>query len=107
MATDHLLRHGYVILAMNWRSGRNEIDVVARINNVVVFVEVKTRATNFFGEPKEALSKAQKKRLIQAANDYMEQHEIELEARFDVISIVKNNHTQRIEHLEDAFYPMA
>jgi putative endonuclease len=107
MASDHLSRKGFAILDLNWRSGRNEIDIVARSGEIVVFVEVKTRATDFFGEPKETVSKAQQKRLIQAANDYMEQNEVELEARFDVISIVKNNDIERVEHLEDAFFPMA
>ena len=106
-AIELLRSKGYSVLAENWRSGRNEIDVVARIGDTLVFVEVKTRSTDFFGEPSEAVSKAQQTRLIQAANDYMAEQELELEARFDVISIVSSSKETKIDHMEDAFFPMA
>ena len=107
LATEILRKKGYSILAENWRSGRNEIDVVAKIGETLVFIEVKTRSTDFFGDPSLAVSPAKQKRLIHAANDYLEQHEIELEARFDIISIVSNTNSTKLEHLEDAFYPLA
>jgi len=107
LAVQLLRKKGYSILAENWRSGRNEVDIVAQIGDTVVFVEVKTRSTAFFGDPSEAVSTAKQKRIIQAANDYLEQHEIELEARFDVISVITSSNEQTLDHMEDAFYPMA
>jgi putative endonuclease len=107
LAVQLLRKKGYSILAENWRSGRNELDVVAQIGDTVAFVEVKTRSTAYFGDPSEAVSIAKQKRIIQAANDYMEQHELDLEARFDVISIVTAQTEQTIDHMEDAFYPLA
>ncbi|MBI1286221.1 MAG: YraN family protein [Flavobacteriales bacterium] len=107
LAVKELLKKGYSILDENWRSGRNELDIVARIGNTIVFVEVKTRSTDFFGDPSEAVSMAKQKRIIQAANDYLQQHELELEARFDVISIVATAKETSIDHMEDAFYPLA
>ena len=107
LAVEMLRKKGYSILAENWRSRRNEIDVVAKIGETIVFAEVKTRSTNFFGDPSQAVSLAKQKRLIQAANDYLEHHEIDLEARFDVISIVSNTNSIKLEHLEDAFFPLA
>jgi putative endonuclease len=107
LAVEMLKKKGYSILAENWRSRRNEIDVVAKIGETIVFAEVKTRSTNFFGDPSQAVSLAKQKRLIQAANDYLEQHEIDLGARFDVISIVSNTNSTKLEHLEDAFFPLA
>lgn len=107
IAVKELLSKGYSVLHRNWRSGRNEIDIVARIGDVAVFVEVKTRSTDFFGDPAEFISIHQQKRLLQAANNYLEQEELELEARFDIFSIVKNNQGLKTEHIEDAFYPMA
>ena len=107
LAVSELRKKGYSILAENWRSGRNEIDVVAKIGDTIVFVEVKTRSSAYFGEPSEAVSPAKQKRLIQAANDYLEQYELELEARFDVISIVSNANATKMDHIEDAFYPLA
>lgn len=107
LAVGMLQKKGYSILAENWRSGRNEVDVVAKIGETIVFVEVKTRSTEFFGDPSEAVSVAKQKRLIQAANDYLEQEELELEARFDVVSIVITSTETKLDHLEDAFFPMA
>lgn len=107
LAVELLKKKGYSILAENWRSGKNELDFIARIADTVVFVEVKTRSTAFFGDPSQAVSIAKQKRIIQAANDYLEQHELELEARFDVISLVVSGAEYELEHMEDAFYPMA
>ena len=107
MASELLRKKGYSILAENWRSSRNELDIVAKIGTTIVFVEVKTRRSDYFGDPSKAVSLAKQKRLILAANSYMEQNEIDLEARFDVISIVSNANGTRLEHSEDAFYPLA
>ena len=107
LAVQLLREKGYSILAENWRSGRNELDIIARIGETLVFVEVKTRSTAFFGDPSEAVSVAKQKRIVQAANDYMQQYEIELEARFDVISVITTTAEQILDHMEDAFYPMA
>lgn len=107
LAVQLLRKKGYSVLAENWRSGRNEIDIVAQIGTTIVFVEVKTRSTAFFGDPSQAVSLAKQKRLVQAANDYLQQNHLELEARFDVVSIVVVGKETTIEHLEDAFYPLA
>ncbi|MCB0753945.1 MAG: YraN family protein [Flavobacteriales bacterium] len=107
LAEEHLKKKGYSILDLNWRSGKNELDIVARIADTAVFVEVKTRSTAFFGDPSEAVSIGKQRRVIQAANDYLEQHELDLEARFDVISIVNSGNELTLEHVEDAFYPLA
>ena len=107
LAVLMLQKKGYTILNENWRSGRNEIDIVAKIGETIVFVEVKTRSTEFFGDPREAVSISKQKRLIQAANDYLEQEQLELEARFDVVSIVISSTETKLDHLEDAFFPMA
>ncbi|MBL4587605.1 MAG: YraN family protein [Flavobacteriales bacterium] len=107
LAAAFLKKKGYTILDQNWRSGRNEIDLVARIGDMIVFVEVKTRSTDFFGEPSETVSRKQQNRIIKAANDYLEKKQLLFEARFDIISIVKNRAGERIDHIEDAFFPLA
>jgi len=107
LAVNLLRKSGYTILDENWRSGRNEVDIVARIGETMVFVEVKTRSTAFFGDPSEAVSRPKQQRIIQAANDYLEQNELELEARFDIVSIVMNEKENVVDHITDAFYPMA
>jgi putative endonuclease len=98
---------GYDILATNWRSGRFELDIVAQQGDIIVFVEVKTRSTGFFGEPFHAVSRDKQRKTIAAANAYMEKNGVMLEARFDIISVVVDQDRHRIDHLEEAFYPLA
>lgn len=107
LAVKALLAKGYTIREVNWRSGRNELDIVAQQGDILVFVEVKTRTTGFFGEPFHAVSREKQRRTISAANAYMEKHQVMLEARFDIISIVLKDDTHRLDHLEEAFYPLA
>jgi putative endonuclease len=107
LAVAYLDAKGYTILATNWRSGRNELDIVAQHNDIIVFVEVKARATGFFGEPFHAVLREKQRRTIAAANAYMEKFGVMLEARFDIISIVIAEDRHRIDHLEEAFYPIA
>jgi len=107
LAVQLLRQKGYSILAENWRHGRNEIDIIATIGTTIVFVEVKTRSTDYFGDPALAVSKAKQQRTIRAANAYMDENNTQIEARFDVISIVSDGRSTRLQHLEDAFYPLA
>ncbi len=107
LAVTALEAKGYEILATNWRSGRYELDIVAQHGDIIVFVEVKTRSTGFFGEPFHAVSREKQRKTIAAANAYMEKNGVMLEARFDIISVVVTQDRHRIDHLEEAFYPLA
>lgn len=107
LAVAHLEAKGYNVLATNFRSGKNEIDIVAQQGDIIVFVEVKTRTSAFFGEPFHAVSRDKQRRTIAAANAFMEKHGVMLEARFDIISIVIHQDKHRIDHLEEAYYPLA
>lgn len=105
IALRHLKKNGYLIRATNWRAGKKEIDIVAEKDNTLVIIEVKARKGNYFGEPEEFVSKAKQKNLIDAANAYIEKNDIDIETKFDIISIITNGKTTQINHLEDAFYP--
>lgn len=105
MAQKHLRAKGYKIIATNWRFGKDEIDIVARFDSFIVIIEVKTRSTNVFGEPEEAVSKKKQKFLIRAADAYIAQNNVDVEVRFDIISIVVTGSRWEINHIEDAFYP--
>ena len=96
---------GYKILKWSYRSHFGEIDIIAKNNGQIVFVEVKTRQTSFLAGPEETVTKSKQKLIIKAANQYILENEIDEESRFDIISIILNNNTKSIEHLEDAFYP--
>ena len=105
MAREYLVRKGYKVIATNWRYLKDEVDIVAEHNSQLVIVEVKTRRTNDFGEPEEAVTKKKQKFLIRAANAFVEQKELESEVRFDIVSVIVCDKKWQITHIEDAFYP--
>lgn len=107
LAALFLEKLGYQIIAVNWHEKKFEIDIIAQDQNQLVFVEVKTRATDYFGSPVEAVTPAKQKHLVEGANYYLETNEIDLDCRFDVVSIIKNNIEQKVELIKDAFYPEA
>ncbi len=103
IAEKYLLKNKYTILHKNWHFRHKEIDLVCKKNNEIIFVEVKTRNNDYFENPKDAVTRKKQKHIIEAANAYIEKYDIHFEARFDIISIVLNNATPEIEHIEDAF----
>lgn len=105
LAVEHLKKKGYKILETNWRSGKFEIDVIAQSKDQIIVAEVKTRTSNYLMEPEAAVTKEKRRMLIGAANIYVQRNNIDLEVRFDVISIVISKDEFRLNHLEDAFYP--
>jgi putative endonuclease len=103
IAVDYLRRKGYVILDRNWRSGHKEIDIIARHGDVVVFVEVKMRANDFYGRPEDAVTRQKMHRLVLAADAYIRYYAIDAEVRFDVVSITGSVTKPYIRHYEGAF----
>ena len=103
-ARKHLESKGYVILEQNWRCSHREVDIIAKQNNIVIFVEVKTR-TSSFRSPIDAVDRQKQKLLISAANYYVRQKNLDCDIRFDIISIVVSNGSVDLEHIENAFYP--
>jgi len=105
IAVNLLLKKGYKIIARNWRYLKAEIDIIAQKDEAtLVIVEVKTRSNNFIGNPEEFVTEKKIKLLVKAANEFITSNELDVEARFDIIAIVKNTKYEKIEHLEDAFY---
>ncbi|MDA3893365.1 MAG: YraN family protein [Salinivirgaceae bacterium] len=102
-AVQHLQKKGYKIHATNWRYNHKEIDIVAQQNDEMVFVEVKTRATTAFELPQEAVTKQKMKNLVYAADAYLQEKEIDLESRFDIVSVLAQDEYKILEHIEDAF----
>ncbi|MFK8036644.1 MAG: YraN family protein [Crocinitomicaceae bacterium] len=105
LASAYLEEKGYAILAKNYRYKRTEIDIVAKVDNVLVVVEVKTRQSDYLAGPEDTVSKTKQKHLVTCANAFIQENEIDLEARFDIISIILNSKEKRIHHIKDAFYP--
>jgi len=105
LASEFLAKKGFKILAKNWVFQHKEIDIIALKPPFVVFVEVKTRRTNYFGEPFTFVNRKKQNFIIKAANEYIIQNDINEEARFDIISVLYNEKGKSIQHIEDAFYP--
>jgi putative endonuclease len=104
LAVDYLSRNGYTILERNFIYDKAEVDIIAQKEKRVIIVEVKTRNSNFFGDPQDFVTKAKIKLLVKAANEYVLANNIDLEVRFDIIAILKNQHIEKVEHFENAFY---
>ena len=103
LAVAHLLQNGYKILATNWRYLKAEIDIIAQKDRLLVAVEVKTRATDFYGKPQDFVDPKKIKRLLSAIDNYVIEKELEVEVRFDIIAIIHYKQQTKIEHLKDAF----
>lgn len=103
LAANFLQQKGYEIVDRNWRYGPKEIDIVARDGDTMVFVEVKTRSTLAFELPQEAVTKKKMKNLVEAADAYLIQNNIDLEGRFDIVAVLNGNPPKVIEHLEGAW----
>ncbi len=106
LAKEHLVGKGFEILETNWQSNHQEVDIIARKNNMLVAVEVKTRSTNYFGEPEVFVNRLKQRMLIKAVNHYLLQNNLHLEVRFDIISVVFTKNEHKLRHIEDAFYPL-
>jgi len=103
LAIAYLVNRGYQILEENWRFQKSEIDIIATKKKTLISVEVKTRSSDFFGNPQEAVNPKKIKHLVKAMNRYVLVRGLDVEVRFDVIAIIKSGATVRIEHLKDAF----
>ena len=106
LAVGFLTKNNYQILETNWRKGQLEIDIIAKKDDTLVVVEVKTRSTRYFGEPEEFVNKTKQKNLVKAANSYIFDKDLDVEVRFDIISVLFKGDQHQIYHIEDAFYPI-
>lgn len=100
IASDYLINKGYKIHTLNYRYKRDEIDIIAQFQDLLVFVEVKSRKNNFFGNPEEAVNNTKAANIIRASQNYLQEINWQKDIRFDIIAITGNE----IMHFEDAFY---
>jgi len=103
LAEEYLLRNGYQILEKNWRYLKAEIDIIAKKKDVLAIVEVKTRSSIEIVTPENAVNKKKIKLLVSAANEYVIQYDLDIEVRFDIISIHKKAEKYNLNHIKDAF----
>ncbi|MEX0771647.1 MAG: YraN family protein [Balneolales bacterium] len=106
IATEFLEDKGYMILDRNYRFMRGEVDIIAYVGREIVFVEVKTRNSSYYGTPEEAVSEEKKKQIKKVAEAWLHERKMEgAPVRFDVIAILKPKaREKRIKHFEGAFW---
>ena len=104
LAADYLQRLGYKILERNYRSRHAEIDLIAKHRGALVFVEVKSRRSLRFGDPKWALTPAKRRKISMAALTYLKQRNaMNCRARFDVVTLQHRDGNLHIEVIDNAF----
>lgn len=103
LAVEFLKKNNYKIVERNWRFQKAEIDIIAHKNNVLAIVEVKTRSSDYFGNPQDFVNRKKIKLLIEAVDAYVVSKNLSVDVRFDIVAITKNQNKFDIEHLEDAF----
>ncbi|MBC5862075.1 YraN family protein [Flavobacterium sp. F-328] len=104
MAVEFLQKEGYTILQTNYTFQKAEIDILAQKAGVLAVVEVKTRSSLDFGLPQDFVKPKKIQLLVKAVDAFVTQNDLDLEVRFDIIAIHKNDKSFVIEHLTDAFY---
>ncbi len=104
LAVNYLQKNGYEILETNWVFQKAEIDILAKKENTLAVVEVKTRSTIDFGLPQDFVKPKKIQLLVKAVHSYVTENDLDIEVRFDIVAISKQGQDFVIEHLTDAFY---
>lgn len=107
-AEEYLVKEGYTICERNWHLGKRDIDIIAYSEDslTIVFVEVKTRRWDDVMDPTEAVNRQKIRSIGFCANAYIKEHNLDMEMRFDILTIVGDPNTEvKVNHLKDAFNP--
>jgi len=104
-AVKFLKKEGYKILETNWHFHRYEIDIIAQKGEVLAIVEVKTRATDYFGDPEDAVDYKKRRKIVESADAYIEERDLDIDVRFDIVAILKTKEGLKLRYIEDAFLP--
>jgi len=105
MAQNHLLKLGYQIIKTNYQFGHLELDIIARDGDELVIVEVKSRSGLRYEHPSEAVTTSKIKRIVDAADGYIQENDWQGDTRFDIITVIFFDQNFELEHFKDAFYP--
>ena len=108
IAQGYLVEKGYKILDTNWRIGHLELDIIAQDGEELVVVEVKSREGEAFEQPTDAISEKKIKKIITAAEAWIQFHDWEKDTRFDLILVtILGTNNYELEHYDNAFNPTA
>ena len=104
LAVDFLIKKGYSIRYKNYRYLKAEIDIIAQKGEVLVIVEVRSRSSDFIENIAETVNQKKINLLVMAADHYVVDNDLDVEVRFDIITILKNKSRFELEHIKSAFY---
>jgi len=104
LVANHLEQQGYTIISHNYRKRFGEVDLIAKKNDTLVFVEVKWR-NNPLIDPAELISASKQKKIISIAKQFLSQHTAsdDIICRFDVALVEKNNNSTQLRYISNAF----
>ncbi len=103
LAVDYMVKHGFEIVATNYRIRYGEVDIIATQGEIIVFCEVKTRKTLKYGTPGSAVNHEKRKHIMRVAEYFLSAGDWELfSPRFDVIEVFSFDETT-INHMTDAY----
>lgn len=107
IACNYIIKNGMTVISRNYRSKFGEIDIIARNDNCIVFIEVKTRKNNLYGNASEYVTRKKQEKIILTAQEYIGS-DIDTEMRFDVIEVyyyeyLTKPNVKRINHIKNAF----
>ncbi|WP_190810723.1 YraN family protein [Flagellimonas sp. S3867] len=103
-AVDFLIKRGYKIQKTNYRYLKAEVDIIAQKEGILCVIEVKSRTGGFLEDVSETINQKKINLLVMAANHYVEENNLDVEVRFDIILIIKKGTTFEVEHTKNAFY---
>lgn len=105
IAAQYLSERGYTVIMRHFRAERGEIDIIAKIENTIVFVEVKTGSTAEYGPPEERITRGKQRQLYKVAAHFIQQNpELQCDFRFDAVIIDGTPSRYSIRHYPNAFY---
>ncbi|MFW6238444.1 MAG: YraN family protein [Halanaerobiales bacterium] len=103
-ACTYLKDTGYNLVERNFRTRWGEIDIIARREDLIAFIEVKTRKSKKYGTPVEAVNRKKQHKIKSLARSFLQQNDITCcQVRFDIISIKISGCKARLRHLKNAF----
>lgn len=104
-AADYYHSLGFHILQKNYRYRKAEVDLIVQKDDLLVAVEVKARSSTYFGDPQSFVPNRKIQLLVMAVDAFIQQRDLTVEVRFDIISYTLEKGEWRLEHLVEAFYP--
>jgi len=89
LALETILAKGYSVLHTNWRFQKTEVDIIAKIGNTLVFLEVKTRSSDYFGLPESFVTEAKKRSFGRASEAYCQLNQLnDADIRYDIMAVI-------------------